>query len=126
MKHLIFGFLVMSASIVHVGAITRPHQAAGAQDEQQLDEAAKKLTERVCAECHDIGMAIDSRRTPKDWKTVVTQMAQQGANATDDEFAAITKYLTRHHGVAQVRVIMVQHNRMAVPGEHRTGPAENT
>jgi competence ComEA-like helix-hairpin-helix protein len=76
--------------------------AVSAQDEEKADKAGQAVTERVCAECHDLDMAIDMRRTPTDWNTVVITMATKGANATDDEFATIKKYLARHYGVVAV------------------------
>jgi competence ComEA-like helix-hairpin-helix protein len=76
--------------------------AAPEQDEEKWTEAAKALTERVCSECHDLGMATDTRRTAKDWNTVVVTMASKGANAKDEEFATIKKYLTRYYGLVNV------------------------
>jgi competence protein ComEA len=98
---VILGFLILSASIVHVTSTTASGAqaaAVAAEDEEKLVKAAEALTERVCAECHDLGMATDARRTPKEWNTVVVTMATKGANATDEEFATIKKYLARYYG----------------------------
>ncbi len=62
-----------------------------------LPEApAKKLVTTVCSGCHDLGTAIGDKRSAAGWKDVVDKMAERGARATDEEFAAITEYLTKY------------------------------
>ena len=104
MKNLIFGFGIAAAVVVQVNVIASASQAAAvaATDEEKFAKEAEALTNKVCSECHDIGIAIDTRRTLKDWNGVVATMAANGANATDEEFATIKKYLTRYHGIVNV------------------------
>jgi hypothetical protein len=42
--------------------------------------------------------AVDSNRTEAEWKKVVDTMASRGAEGTDEEFAAIVKYLAKYFG----------------------------
>jgi competence ComEA-like helix-hairpin-helix protein len=93
--------LLLAASL---GAHAYVPQAAAVpeQDEEKWATAAQDLTEHVCSECHDLGMATDTRRAAKDWNTVVVTMASKGANAKDEEFATIKKYLTRYYGLVNV------------------------
>ena len=104
MKNFILGLGIVAALVVQINAFASASQAAAvtAEDEEKLMKAAEALTNKVCAECHDIGMATEPRRTPKEWNTVVVTMATQGANATDEEFATIKKYLARQYGVVHV------------------------
>ena len=66
----------------------------------ELPEApAKKLVTTVCTGCHDLDTAIGVKRSAAGWKDIVDKMADRGARATDEEFAAITEYLTKYFGV---------------------------
>ena len=99
MKNLIFGLGIAATLAAQVSVIASASQAAAVTADDEKDaKAAEALTNRVCSECHDIGMATDTRRTPKEWNEVVFTMAASGANATDDEFATIKKYLARTYG----------------------------
>ena len=64
------------------------------------DGEGKALVEKVCASCHDLDTAVDTKRTEAQWKKVVDTMADRGAEATDEEFAAIVKYLAKNFGKA--------------------------
>ena len=97
---LIAALLLMTS--LGTNAFVPQAAAAPEQDEEKWAQAAQVLTERVCSECHDLGMATDTRRTAKDWNTVVVTMASKGANAKDEEFATIKKYLTRYYGLVAV------------------------
>ena len=63
------------------------------------DAPAKKLVITVCSGCHDLGTAIGDKRSAAGWKDTVDKMADRGARATDEEFAAITEYLTKYFGL---------------------------
>ena len=64
------------------------------------DGEGKDLVENVCASCHDLDTAVDTKRTETEWKKVVDTMKSRGAEATDEEFATIVKYLTKNFGKA--------------------------
>jgi len=50
---------------------------------------------RTCSKCHDPSIAAGQDLDGPGWKLLVDQMAANGANATDDEFAEIVTYLTK-------------------------------
>lgn len=64
------------------------------------DGEGKDLVENVCTSCHDLDTAVDTKRTEDEWKKVVDTMKSRGAEATDQEFATIVKYLTKYFGKA--------------------------
>jgi competence ComEA-like helix-hairpin-helix protein len=80
---------------------TKPDQAP-AEQEEELARIGEETTDRVCSECHPIDDVTGRRRTARDWNNVVTDMVTRGANATDDEFAIIKRYLTRYFGIVSV------------------------
>jgi competence protein ComEA len=49
---------------------------------------------RVCSQCHSPDVAAEQQLDAAGWKDLVDQMASKGANATDDEFDEIVRYLT--------------------------------
>jgi len=49
---------------------------------------------RVCSQCHSPEIAAQQNLDAQGWKDLVNQMANNGAQATDAEFDAISKYLT--------------------------------
>jgi quinoprotein glucose dehydrogenase len=68
------------------------------------DEAAaagKKPFERICADCHGVGMVLEQRRTQDEWQTLVDSMISRGAQGSDEEFTAIVKYLAKNYGKAK-------------------------
>ena len=62
------------------------------------DGDGKKIVEDVCTSCHGIETAIDTNHTEAEWKDIVDSMAARGADATEAQFAAIVKYLTKYFG----------------------------
>lgn len=66
------------------------------------ESPVKKTFTSVCSGCHDLGTATAERRTKAGWKTVVDQMAERGARASDPEFDAIIDYLAKYLGVVNV------------------------
>ncbi len=77
--------------------------AALGRQEEELARAAEELTDKVCStSCHTWEEFTKTRRTPTDWRDMVSSMATKGANATSDQFATITRYLTRYYGVVLV------------------------
>jgi competence protein ComEA len=50
---------------------------------------------RVCSKCHDPSIAAEQDLDATGWKELVNQMAANGANGTDEEFAQITDYLAK-------------------------------
>lgn len=55
----------------------------------------RELVIRVCSECHSPESASAEALDEKGWKDLVDDMAAKGANATDEEFDQIVKYLVK-------------------------------
>jgi mono/diheme cytochrome c family protein len=53
----------------------------------------RDVVQSVCTACHGIDVIVSQRHTPDEWKDVVSEMAGNGANLTDDQFATVVKYL---------------------------------
>ena len=54
----------------------------------------RDATIRVCGKCHDAGVLANQSLDAEGWKQTVDEMAKM-ADGTDDDFAAITRYLTK-------------------------------
>ncbi|MGZ5920569.1 MAG: hypothetical protein ACXWLT_02255 [Rhizomicrobium sp.] len=54
----------------------------------------RDATIRVCGKCHDAGIFANQALDSEGWKPVVDEMAKM-SDGTDDDFAAITRYLTK-------------------------------
>lgn len=48
---------------------------------------------RVCSQCHSPEIVANQRMDHDGWKALVDQMANNGANATNQEFDTVTTYL---------------------------------
>ena len=55
--------------------------------------AARELTVKVCAQCHEPQRSGSLRLTREGWEGVVAKMVGLGARATDAELEQITDYL---------------------------------
>ena len=67
-----------------------------AQDDYKMlpPGPGRDVTVKVCAQCHSPELAANQRLDQAGWKDLVAQMANNGAQATDDEFATIVTYLS--------------------------------
>lgn len=54
----------------------------------------RDVTVRVCSQCHSPEIAAQQNLDAQGWKDLVDQMANNGAQATDQEFDTISKYLS--------------------------------
>jgi competence protein ComEA len=67
------------------------------------DAPGKKLIERTClTACHGTENVLKKRRTKELWDKQISDMAEKGAKATDDEFDTIVEYLGRYYGQVNV------------------------
>ena len=51
---------------------------------------------KVCGGCHQAERSASVRLTREGWEGVIGDMIQRGAKGTDEEFAAIVDYLSKH------------------------------
>jgi competence protein ComEA len=74
--------------------------AAAADDEAKLlpDGPGREITGKVCLNCHEAGTFRTKRLDRDEWEREVGIMVDNGAQATDDELAAIVVYLVQNFG----------------------------
>jgi cytochrome c5 len=84
-----------------VAAQTAPPAAASTVPPPGMAGAAKMppgegrdATIRVCGKCHDAGIFANQALDAEGWKQTVDEMARM-ADGTNDDFAAITRYLIK-------------------------------
>jgi competence ComEA-like helix-hairpin-helix protein len=95
--------VILGATIFVRALHGAPLQApASDSTEAEAAQTGEDTTVKVCTECHEFDQVVAVRRTPREWKDMVTTMANKGAVASSDEFAAIREYLTRYYGVVAV------------------------
>lgn len=83
--------LLAVAAILSITAVA----TALAQDDYKTlpPGPGRDVTVKVCSQCHSPELVSSQRLDQAGWKDLVSQMANNGAQATDDEFAQITQYL---------------------------------
>ena len=55
--------------------------------------AGRELVATRCAQCHDLGKVVSSRRTKADWVAITNNMVQRGMKATPTETQTMIGYL---------------------------------
>ena len=66
------------------------------------DGPGKESLQRVCTNCHELEVVTTNRRTKLGWQRMVEDMVSRGAEASDDDMAAIVTYLTTNYGKVNV------------------------
>jgi cytochrome c1 len=84
--------------------------------EELPDGEGKKVVERVCTECHGTDEITSIKRTPDQWRRVVTDMLdRRDTKTSDEEVKQIVEYLIAHFS----RPAGVQAAHQAVSEEKR-------
>ena len=88
------GFYLFTLYLLTLGAAaqTAPPGMAGAGGLPPGE--GREATVRVCGKCHDAGIFAGQDLDAEGWKPVVDEMAKM-SDGTNDDFAAITAYLTK-------------------------------
>ena len=73
-----------------------------ARAEEAFAILGEDTTEKTCTTCHPWENITTRRRTLREWGDVVINMTQRGAQGTHQQFAIVTKFLTRYYGVVDV------------------------
>jgi competence protein ComEA len=80
------------AFMTGVSAFVIPCMAGGA--ESKLPEGPGKATmQKICSGCHSPEIVVGRHESKDSWERIVGDMADKGANGTDDEFNQIIDYL---------------------------------
>lgn len=75
---------------------------AGVPQDPFPESGGKAALLKICSNCHAAEMVVQSLRTRQEWSDVLDQMAQFGAEGSDQEFEQILTYLTRHFSPIKV------------------------
>ena len=86
---------VVEPDIVRAGHIIK---SVSVQPHDLPDGEGKALVMRACTVCHELGRITAEKKTKAEWSDTVGKMAGRGAQASDEEFAAIAAYLTKNFG----------------------------
>ena len=63
------------------------------------DGPGKKIVLNTCTQCHDLKRIRLGRRSPEEWEETLFSMLNEGAQLSDDEFATVHAYLSRHFAI---------------------------
>jgi competence protein ComEA len=58
----------------------------------------RELVMRVCTQCHGVDHVVRFRLSKEKWAKEVDDMADRGAQGTDEQFAQIVTYLAKNFG----------------------------
>jgi len=77
---------------------------AGSQDKpgSPPDEKGKALVQKICTSCHEMDTVTAIRRTGLGWRENVEEMADRGAEGSEQELAEVVDYLTKYFGKLNV------------------------
>ena len=67
-------------------------------------DSGKTTILRVCSGCHEADIATSQKHTREQWETVVGQMIDIGAPASDAEYTLIVDYLAKNYGPTPAKV----------------------
>jgi competence ComEA-like helix-hairpin-helix protein len=63
---------------------------------------------RVCSDCHDVERTVSRRRTRAEWADTLSQMIEDGADATEEEMAVILDFLVSNFGAVAINSARVE------------------
>jgi cytochrome c5 len=63
------------------------------------DGPGKRVLLNTCTLCHDLGRVKLGRRSPEEWEEALNAMLNEGAQLSDEEFAAVLGYLSKHFAI---------------------------
>jgi mono/diheme cytochrome c family protein len=90
--------VVIAAFTMTAGMLGSAVPGAAGQDDKHPSLPAgegRDVMIRVCSQCHEAEKVVGQENDERGWKELVDQMASNGAQATDEELAAIVKYLAK-------------------------------
>src|SRR5256885_6494468 len=82
-----------SAIVVGVFATLWSLGVVAAMQDRFPDAAGKPEVLRVCGGCHDAEIVLANLKTKDEWAETLQNMAEQGAEATADEWRLVERYI---------------------------------
>jgi competence protein ComEA len=83
-------WLLTSAGVCFIGTLSI---ATTVGQDQFPDGPGKAELVKVCNGCHDAKIVLANLKTPAEWTETFQNMAEQGAEATPDEWRLIQQYV---------------------------------
>jgi len=84
---------------VGIGLLAMLGAAMAASAQVNLPEGeGRELVMRVCTQCHGVDHVVRFRLSKEKWTKEVDDMADRGAQGTDEQFARIVAYLAKNFG----------------------------
>ena len=88
--------VTLEAVPARTAAQTPPSTEAPGTAQERFPEGPGRTTLfKVCGSCHGPESVLGTLRTRQEWSDVIDQMAQSGAQASDQEYDQILDYLVR-------------------------------
>jgi len=81
--------LLLPATLLCLASLASPQA-------QLPDGDAKQIVQNACAACHGLNTVTSAGHTREEWVTVLHMMVNVGAPVPQDQFAAVTDYLTKN------------------------------
>ena len=92
-----------SSAVIQLSAaaLTLSIVVAAGQD-RFVDGPGKPEIVKACSGCHDAEIVLAALKTPAEWSETLESMAQQGAEATPDEWRLIERYIDTNFALIQI------------------------
>jgi competence protein ComEA len=92
------------AATIHLfaGALVLSMVEATTGQDRFVDGPGKPEIVKVCSGCHDAEIVLAALKTPAEWSETLESMAQQGADATPDEWRLIERYIDTNFALIQI------------------------
>jgi hypothetical protein len=79
--------------VLILGSLAGGCALAGQGGAKLPDGPGKATMQKICSGCHAPEIVLGRHETRDGWEQIVSDMANKGANGTDDEFDQIINYL---------------------------------
>jgi len=102
LSSIAFVMVTMSARTPSWAAAQTSTQTSSAPQDKLPDGPGKSVFVKVCGDCHAPESAVSVLRSREEWTLTLNDMAQRGAQGTDQEFDQILDYLVGNFSPIQV------------------------
>jgi len=98
----LIGGMVLAGGLAAMTRTPQEAPPAAAVASNVLPEGAgREMTQRVCGQCHSVGMFATQRHSQDEWNQVISRMIAKGMTAPEDDLYEISDYLTENLGKAE-------------------------
>lgn len=75
-----------------------PKPLVGAAPTALPEGEGSDVAQRVCGQCHSVGLFAGQRHTQDEWNQVISRMMAKGMDAPEDDLYAVSDYLAQALG----------------------------